>query len=580
MNRWLVSAPLALLASISLFWLGMADPAARGRERLPAADAGATADTGAVRWAPAALDEGPRSPAPAEELPRAAAPEDLRGFAVVALGADGARLTARVMVEDGHGPRALGLTTPERLVDVDPATAVFPMRLIASTETEPRRVGQLVLSAPPALAVAAIVLADDCALRGTVVDPWGGRLPAGIRVVALDPYRRLRWLEERSAGGEPLLDGGWAETVTDQDGRFVLTGLLAGRGYCLTAAGLGFVTSERDAQARHACGGEVVLALQPLFGGIARLGTQRTDDLARAASKVVFGPVRLAAWPKGSFPRDIATEPALIGSMLEQQARQATDEGSRVIVFTSAEDVPELRMTAQVRIPFLPEASYAIAVPRLVDALAEIPIDVPEPEDVLGTLDVVALTTPGGLELLAPDSEVASLKLTRAGTTTEVIVRAEALLAGFSVPGLPVGTYEWKLTYPGAGRLLPRKGEPPGLLALAAGGGSLLLDLTWAAGADLIIRDAEGIPFSGPIQATFGAPNGIEFQNEQGQRVVGFDDAAVLSWREPPYVAPLLPPGDYQVACSADFGRHMRSGYSELYPFQMGRVTRVELQGK
>jgi hypothetical protein len=108
----------------------------------------------------------------------------------------------------------------------------------------------------------------------------------------------------------------------------------------------------------------------------------------------------------------------------------------------------------------------------------------------------------------------------------------------------------------------------------------LLLDLTWAAGADLIIRDAEGIPFSGPIQATFGAPNGVEFQNEQGQRVVGYDDAAVLSWRKPPYLAPLLPPGDYQVACSADFGRHMRSGYSELYPFRMGLVTRVELQGK
>jgi hypothetical protein len=579
MKRSLVTTVLFLFPALAFSWISMAAPALWRRERLPATrETAAHAGPEETSLTPAESGAGLRGAVPAGEAPSAAPSAGPAGFEVEACAAGGVRLTAVVSVEDELGPRVLGLTTPERLLAIDATTAAFPMRLIASTENEPRLVGELVLARQPALRAVAIELGTACALRGTVVDHEQKPLPAGVRVVALDLFRARRWLEERRADREPLPDGRWAETVTDRDGRFALSGLLADRSYCLHAAGRGFSTSERGAQVQYACGDEVMLAVQPLFGGIVRVGTPGTDDRVREASRVLFGPVRLLGWPARSFPRDIEAEPALIGTALERQARLAREEGRRVLAVTGAEDMPLLHMQVQLRVPFLPETTHAIALPRLGEALAEIELSVAEPEGAVLALEVVSLTVPGSLERLGPDAEVAELRLSRAGRTTEVVVRAEPLLAGFSVPGLPPGAYEWALHYPGGGRFLPRTGEPPARVAVGEGGGLLLLDLTWAAAAELTILDAAGIPYAGPIQATFGAPNGAAFTDPEGRQVVGFDDVATYSWKQGPYLVPCLPPGEYQVACSADFGRRMKSGYSRFHRFEAGRVTQVELQ--
>ncbi len=490
------------------------------------------------------------------------------------------RLSATVCIEDESGSRSLGSTTPEHLLQVDMAGVSFPLRLIATTEGRVRLAGQVVLGSRPPAGLVEIELDAACALAGVVVDHQGRPLPAGVRVVALDPIRRSTWSEDQSAGRVPVFDGRWAETVTDANGRFALSGLLPGSNYVLSAAGAGFVTNEAKdlGWRRYECGNqEITLTAYALFGGIARIGAQRTDELVRDASQVFFGVVPVLRWPKGSFAANPASELALAGTVIQEQARRAAADGRQVVAFTAPHEGAELGVTVQVRVPFLPPGPYEIELPRVEGLLPDVAVDVPEPKGALGSLEVTAFVTAGGVDRLDPTAKVGRLRLKRASETFEVTVRAEPLLTGFSVPGLPVGAYEWSLRCAGGGRLLPRRGDPAAPVTVTEAGGTLLLDLAWTGAAELRVRDHEGVLLQGPIQARFMEPTETTPLPDGGERV-GYREVAGMSWRKPPYIAPFVPPGNFEVSCEADLGHRILIGNRVPIELRAGAVTSVELR--
>ncbi len=518
---------------------------------------------------------------PEPDAPPVAAEREPARLEIAAIGPGGDRRRATVCAEDDAGSRLLGTTAPAGSLEVSTAELSFPVRLTATADDGELLAGYVVLDRSPPSGFVEVDLADTCVLSGAVVDSEGLPLPGGVRVIALDPLRRLSWLDDVLAGETPPLDGRWASTLTDGTGRFRLRGLLPGRSYGLYAAGAGFATSDELDPRRYACGEEtIVLTASPLFAGIVRVGTERTDELVREVSEVLFGPVRVAKFPAGSLPLDIARTPALAGTTIGEEARTAQAEGRRVLAFTAPGDVASLNMKAQVKVPFLPPDWHEIGVPRLESSLADIPIDVAEPTGVLGSLEVLALAVPGIADRLAPDSKIGELRLRRDGDeTVVVVVRARSLLAGFSIPGLPLGVYEWSLRFPGGSRLLPRDGEPAAYVEVGESAASLLLDLTWTSAVELTIRDREGVLVTGPLRATVSARTGTENLDEEGatQRVT-YREVASMVWTRRPYIAPFVPPGEYYVGCTADFARRLNIRYKGPFEFQPDSVSSIELR--
>jgi hypothetical protein len=506
---------------------------------------------------------------------------------VIALDPVGEPTFAVVAIEDGRGRRPAGRTLGARGLPLERSSMNLPSRLIAVTEQEPRWVGAVVLAEMPPSGVVEIQLERGCVLAGTVVDPSGQPVP-GIRVVALDPLRRASWVHAYADGLEPESDGRWARTETGGDGRFELTGLLPGVDYDLWAAGQGFLVNDGNpfTARRYSCGEEeLVLQAHPLYGAILRATPDRAESALRA---VLVQGIESTPQAFPSYSLDggryalVSSNPALMGTALEAQAREAQERGLMVIAWISHKDKASLPADVKTTPFFFAEGTHRVDVPRVRDRLDELVVNLGAPRD-LGTLYLHLIAPLGGLERLDPDLKVAALELVSIQEPTlrlRIPIRVGPAVEGFTVSGIPTGSYEWKLK--NGLVLLPGPDERPGLLHVAESGGSLLLDLSWTGMLELKIHDKDGVSVTAPVQAnlTLAETRKVLRKLPGGVEVSTSVDNLDMAWTAPPYVLPFLPPGEWYVECQSAMGQRLRGGHRGPVLVHAGDLTQAEIQTK
>jgi hypothetical protein len=496
-------------------------------------------------------------------------------YIVIAESHDGVRRKAAVSIQNDRGETSLGETTAGGGLEVEAAAIVTPARMTAVSIDGEHLVGQVVLLEPPLVRTIGIDLSPSCELQGRVVDHQG-QAQAGLRVVALDPLLRAKWLADRSAGLASARDGRWAEGVTGPNGDFALRGLLPGIHYAISAGGNGFAMNEAAIHQLRTCGEELRLEVHPLFGGAVRVGDAETNWLIEQCAQHMRGAVSFSMGRGDGFPKELGFDPAFVGTELEIQARYAEAEG-RAVVLTAPVSASSIPAGIQFCVPFLPNVWHELSLPRVVDGLPLIQVPVSDAERGLGSLRLHGILPPNSIETLAPDSLVGVLRL-RGRSSVEIAVRVQDLSLGVLIPGFPVGSYEWTFSYEGGERILPLTGVPAGTVFVEGDGGVLELNLAGSATAHLLVRDPDGVPHQGPLQAKLGTTGSV-FAGPSGEMAVVVTDVATMSWSRPPYVVPFLPPGSYQVSCSTNGGRGWSVPYGQASHFLGDVVTTVELKG-
>lgn len=486
-----------------------------------------------------------------------------------------ARVPALFVVEDGEEWRTLGRSDGAAPLEVARDRLAFPARLRARSSGSGGEVlvGRLLVESDPEDGLVVVRLGPAGVVRGNVVDQDGLPVPDGVRVVVIDPACLRRWI--RDPDGERIEDGTWGIATTDAEGRFEVSGLIPDRRFEIHAGGRGLATNVNVDRAVVACDEEPrTVQAFPLFIGVMRIGSPETDALVREQYRQWEWSIRYRGWPKGSFPTHVNHHPALLGTVVEEEARRFGEQGRSVFMLTGTTDEQAVALKIDLRFPFLAE-KQTIEIPRFDPrGIAEVLVDVEPRSGPFGAVDVVFLVPPG-LERLDEATRVGSLTLRGGGVTLDLPLTASDMLAVQRLENVPYGTYSWSLEIGGYIMLpsLHRRDVEP--LELTSVHQELVVDLAWTTSGEIVLVDHDGVPVHRSLTARMSTVPDVQ-SLEEDQIVTSFA-MPTTHWRGPPYVIPFVPPGSYLIDLDAEMARVSLVRGAGPFEFLPSKPTRIEL---
>lgn len=425
-----------------------------------------------------------------------------------------------------------------------------------------------------------VVLLRPGVLEGTVVKPDGGAPDYSVWVVAWKAAEGISGTEAaRIALASPETEH---ITKTGPDGSFRLDDLDDGAEYSLGVGGSGFLQSSPDPPAipgvdRPRC--------EVCYGYGARLFVIDTSGTTNFSFDAFSpGAVNYVATSEDDqvSPYNVQSPSAVLNGVT------APDVGpSKTFLWASPSALGgSIRQEFKLQIPGFDDTITTFKATRILDGIAEIPIEVTATVRAWGTLRLIfrqagasdaghAVPVPPGILRMTDQHGGKHSYGVREGGQNEVVLR-----------GLPYGRYKWRYSFKHAHYFIPPESEPQEVVDIGEHQATIIMNAPPAGSICLSIRGIDGSEYKGPALLTLGVgrprtvpQNAVNtsWATHPGMKIVSF--ASTCPFERAPYQVSGLPAGTYYLRLETPFLSELATEDSVI-EVEADRTTTVSLVKK